>query len=176
MKKNAIEKLATPSRPPKDVILPVDMAMQPNKAKLELMKKEGYPAPIADQGAAILAGIATSYEPVPEELDQLDRLATNNPRRLRGGSSTGVKPMIRRLMGTPIVSDVHSVPLFPKYTVEEICRLTGKGEVNVRTCLTDLRTKSYCGVGGPFVTESFREGPHTFYRYSPALTSAVKTA
>ena len=48
--------------------------------------------------------------------------------------------MLRRLFLTPDAQFKHIA-----YTVEELCTLTGKSEVNIRTALTDLRSPKFCG-------------------------------
>lgn len=49
------------------------------------------------------------------------------------------------------------------YTLDQLCALTGKSEVNIRTMLSDLRSARYCGNYGVFVTKSTRVAGQTFY-------------
>jgi len=124
---------------------------------------------IVEQAKDVLSGIATTFTPVTPEEDILDRLGANNKRRLRGGSSCGVKPMLRRIMGTQD-SDMN----YQRFTVQELCRLTGKTEVNVRTALSDLRSAKFSGAEGPFVTRMIKEANLNFYIYDVEATSFLK--
>ena len=50
-----------------------------------------------------------------------------------------------------------------KYTLKQLCQLTGKSEVNVRTMLSDLRSARYAGKYGVFNTKSVRIDGVTWY-------------
>jgi len=146
-------------------------AKQVDKGLMAVYKEADMTPPLAEQGAAILAGEQTTYAAIPPEVDMLDRLASNHPRRLRGGTSTGAKPMLRRLLGTPSI-EADEVK-YPRFTVEELCELTKKGEINIRTCLADLRSPKYCGAEGPFVTVLVKDRGFSLYQYSPEQTAAI---
>lgn len=145
---------------------------RPDDIKRSLAQKGATPA-TAEQATSVMEGTQKGYAAVDPALNAIDRLGSNNLRRLRGGTSTGAKPLLRRVMGTPILVDLNEPVTFPKFTVEELCVLTGKSEVNVRTALTDLRSPKYCGTGGPFITVLVRELGLTFYQYDAKRTAKV---
>ena len=142
-------------------IQPKKAAQTPNATEQRFLKKISAPISHVEQGASILSGEQKTYT---QDVDIFERLASNT-RRLRGGSSTGAKPMLRRLLGTPVVAGDSYI--FPKFTIEELCKITGKGEVNIRTALTDLRSSKYCGNGGPLFTVIVKVDGHSFYQYDP---------
>jgi hypothetical protein len=137
---------------------------QPNPA----LRDTGSTLPVTEQAKDVLSGITATYEAVEPEEDLLDRLAANSQRRLRGGTSCGAKPMLRRIMGTP-----DSLFNYQRFTVDELCHLTGKTEVNVRTCLADLRSLKFCGKEGPFVTKMIKEAGMSFYIFDQEATAAA---
>lgn len=49
------------------------------------------------------------------------------------------------------------------YTLDELCAMSGKSAVNIRTMLSDLRSSKYCGAGGVFATKSTRVGGKVYY-------------
>ena len=49
------------------------------------------------------------------------------------------------------------------YTLNQLCALSGKTEVNIRTMLSDLRSERYAGKYGVFKTKSVRSGGVTLY-------------
>jgi hypothetical protein len=50
-----------------------------------------------------------------------------------------------------------------QYTIKQLCALTGKTEVNIRTMLSDLRSIKYAGKAGVFNTKSVRVNGETYY-------------
>lgn len=57
-----------------------------------------------------------------------------------------------------------------EYTVAELCTLSGKTEVNVKTMLSDLRSPKYCGKQGVFATVGIKRADGKTY-YSKAITT-----
>ena len=143
---------------------------RPDNIMRSLAQKDATP-PTAEQATSVMEGTQKGYAAVDPVLNAIDRLGSNNLRRLRGGTSTGAKPLLRRVMGTPIIVALNELVTYPTFTVEELCILTGKSEVNVRTALTDLRSPKYCGVGGPFVTVLVHEFGLTSYQYDAKRTA-----
>ena len=164
------DKLKKPKQPPHKPIVARDRAKEPDRLLQELLKGADIPVTLNEQALSVLAGERGVYTP-ETDADFLARLAVNNPRRLRGGTSTGAKPMLRCLLGTPINAG-NSVE-YPKFTLEELCEATGKSEVNVRTSLSDLRSPAYCGKGGPMFTITVKAGGYSFYKYDPEKTAAA---
>jgi len=156
-----------------------DVVEKPKKKRIKMPAKptgraafEGGVLPVVEQAKDVLTGERTTFDPVDASTNILDRLGANNAgRRLRGGTSTGAKPMLRRLFLTPDATFNHIA-----YTVEELCTLTGKTEVNIRTALTDLRSLKFCGSEGPLVTRMFKEKGLTFYVFDLDLTTAAQDA
>ena len=121
-----------------------------------------------EQAKDVLSGGVTSYVPVHEGIEIMDLLGRNNPRRLRGGTSNGAKPMLRRILGT---SDSNGA--YPSFSIEDLVRLTGKGDANVRTCLSDLRSTTYCGKEGVFFTKCTKVASVAVYTYDPVASEPV---
>ncbi len=150
---------------------------QPNKKIRKAVEEHNASAapddqavlPTMEQAKDILEGKRDAYEPVDPSIDLIDRIGKNNPRRMRGGTSTGAKPMIRRVMGT---SDINGG--YPLFTIQELMALTGKSEINVRTSLADLRSPKFCGQDGVFITIMQKQGGVAFYQYDLDATLALK--
>jgi hypothetical protein len=81
----------------------------------------------------------------------------------RTGEAMGAKPIVRALLGTP-----NDAGEYPSYTVNELCAITKKSDVNIRTVLSDLRSQKYCGSGGVFMTHSFKKEGKTYYKFGTA--------
>ena len=80
----------------------------------------------------------------------------------RTGAAMGAKPHVRMLLGT-----ANPDGKFPLMTMEDICNVTKKSQINIRTILSDLRSPKYCGTGGVFMTTSTKIDGKTFYQYAP---------
>lgn len=80
----------------------------------------------------------------------------------RAGAAMGAKPHVRKLLGT-----ANPDGKYPLMTMEDICHVTKKSQINIRTILSDLRSPKYCGTGGVFMTASTKIDGKTFYQYVP---------
>ena len=78
----------------------------------------------------------------------------------RTGNAMGAKPHVRKLLGT-----ANPDGKYPLMTMEDICHVTKKSQINIRTILSDLRSPKYCGSGGVFMTTSVKIDGKTFYQY-----------
>lgn len=105
-------------------------------------------------------------QPEQQAEPDISDIGKNNPRGKRGpsgprtGSAMGAKPLVRKLLGTP-----NEDGTYPAFSMEELCSMTKKSEVNIRTILSDLRSAKYCGQGGVFMTKSVKDGNVTKYRF-----------
>ena len=79
----------------------------------------------------------------------------------RTGAAMGAKPHVRKLLGTANPDGV-----FPKMTMDDICNVTKKSQINIRTILSDLRSEKYCGSGGVFKTIAIKIDNKTYYQFS----------
>jgi len=77
----------------------------------------------------------------------------------------GAKQHIRNLLSADGAS----------YSLAELCKQSGKSEVNVRTMLSDLRSPKYAGKQGVFMTISTR-GTDGVTRYSKAPAAPAPVA
>ena len=142
-----------------------DLPEAQNVAHLKLM----CDAPSTfEQAKAILEGKATAYIAINNELEVADILGRNNPRRLRGGGSNGAKPMLRRVLGTPDLGGAY-----PSFSLQDLSRILGKSESNIRTCLSDLRSTLYCGKEAPFITRCVRIAGVSVYTYDPKSSQDI---
>jgi hypothetical protein len=80
----------------------------------------------------------------------------------RTGAAMGAKPHVRMLLGT-----ANPDGKFPLMTMEDICNVTKKSQINIRTILSDLRSPKYCGTGGVFMTTATKVDGKTYYQYVP---------
>lgn len=103
----------------------------------------------------------TEKEPSVDDLgaNTVGKRKSSGPRT---GAAMGAKPHVRMLLGT-----ANPDGTFPKMTMEDICHVTKKSQINIRTILSDLRSPKYCGSGGVFNTVSIKIDGKTFYQYQP---------
>jgi ribosomal protein L30E len=97
---------------------------------------------------ALAAAAATP--PAPVVAPAVAAIGANTARAV-----IGCKQHIRNLLSAPGAA----------LTLAEICKASGKTEVNVRTMLSDMRNPKYAGKSGVFVTISTR-GTDGLTRYS----------
>lgn len=64
-------------------------------------------------------------------------------------------------------NDANGAPM--QYTLLELITLTGKSEVNIRTMLSDLRSSTYAGKFGVYLTHSVRVANVTHYQRTVTL-------
>lgn len=124
---------------------------------------------IQDECAKINAEFkaATGPEPEPDKEPSVDDLGANTVGKRkssgpRTGDAMGAKPHVRKLLGT-----ANPDGKYPLMTMEDICHVTKKSQINIRTILSDLRSPKYCGTGGVFMTTSTKIDGKTFYQYAP---------
>lgn len=121
---------------------------------------------VQDECAKMNAEVAADKEPSVDDLgaNTVGKRKSSGPRT---GAAMGAKPHVRMLLGT-----ANPDGQYPKMTMEDICTVTKKSQINIRTILSDLRSPKYCGNGGVFMTTSTKVDGKTYYQYAPPAADA----